>query len=460
MFKKILIANRGEIALRVIRACHELGVRAVVAYSQADRESLPVRLADEAVCVGPAASERSYRNIPALVQAALLTGCEAIHPGYGFLAENADFADIVTRCGLVFIGPRADTIERMGQKSLARETMRRAGLPVLPGTDRAVATEKEALQIAKQTGFPVMIKAIAGGGGRGKRVANDESELGRGWSMARSEALAAFGNADVYLEKFIEQPRHVEVQILGDAAGHQIVSLGERDCSLQRRLQKVVEEAPAVGLPERLRRDLATAAVKGARAVKYANAGTVEFLVDRNNHFYFLEVNSRIQVEHGVTELVTGIDLVKWQLRVAAGQPLTLRQGDIKPVGYAIQARINAENPDRDFEPCAGRVEACHFPGGPGIRVDTHLFPGYQVPPFYDSLLAKVMAWGTTRDEAIDRLGRALQELAIEGIATNIQFQRDLLANPAFRRGELHTRFVEHHLQERRRAAGLVERWS
>jgi acetyl-CoA carboxylase biotin carboxylase subunit len=426
-----------------------LGIGSVVAYSQADRESLPVRLADEAVCIGPAASDRSYRNVPALIQAAMLTGCEAIHPGYGFLAENADFAEIVERCGLVFVGPRAETIERMGHKALARETMRRAGLPVLPGTDRPLGNEKEAVQFARQIGYPVMLKAVAGGGGRGKRIAHDERELLRALPLARHEAQAAFGNADLYLEKYLDQPRHIEVQILGDADGQQVVSLGERECSLQRRLQKVVEEAPAVGISDRLRRDLAAAAVKGARAVRYANAGTFEFLVDRAGHFYFLEVNTRIQVEHGVTEAVTGIDLIKWQLRIAAGEPLALRARDIRVSGHAIECRINAENPARDFEPAAGRVEVLSLPGGPGIRVDTHLYPGYLVPPYYDSLLAKVIAWGQDREEAIARAARALDEFAVVGIATTIDFQRALLADARYRRGELHTRFVEQFMGER-----------
>jgi acetyl-CoA carboxylase biotin carboxylase subunit len=388
--------------------------------------------------------------VPAVVQAAVLTGCEAIHPGYGFLAENADFADIVGRCGLVFVGPRPDTIERMGHKSAAREAMRRAGLPVLPGTDRPVISEKEALQAARQVGYPVMLKAEAGGGGRGKRIARDERELQLALPVARSEAQAAFGNGDVYLEKFLEQPRHIEVQILGDAAGGHVVSLGERECSLQRRLQKVIEEAPAVGVSDRLRRDLAAAAVKGARAIRYANAGTFEFLVDRAGHYYFLEMNTRIQVEHGVTEAVTGVDLVKWQVRVAAGQPLTLRERDIKTTGHAIQCRINAENPTRDFEPAAGRIAALSLPGGPGVRVDTHIFDGYVVPPHYDSLIAKVIAWGQNREEAIARLARALDETVVDGIATTIGFQRRLLDDPRYRRGELHTRFVEQFLAEQR----------
>ena len=449
MFRKILIANRGEIALRIIRACRELGVTAVVAYSQADRESLPVRLADEAVCIGPAPSDRSYRNVPALVQAALLTGCEAIHPGYGFLAENADFADIVTRVGLVFIGPRAETIERMGDKSAAREAMRKAGLPILPGSDQPVSNEQQALQVARQIGYPIMLKAVAGGGGRGKRIVHDERELILGLPIARAEAQAAFGSSEIYLEKFLAQPRHIEVQLLGDANGHNVLSFGERECSLQRRLQKVIEEAPAVGLHDRLRRDISSAAVKGARAIRYANAGTMEFLLDRSGHFYFLEMNTRIQVEHGVTELVTGIDLVKWQLRIAAGQPLTLHQNDIKISGHAIECRINAENPERDFEPCAGRVEGLVLPGGPGIRVDSHLYAGYLVPPHYDSLIAKIMGAGGDREEAIQRMSRALDETTIQGITTNLEFQRSLLRDARYRAGELHTRFVEQYLHER-----------
>ncbi|MCC6629022.1 MAG: acetyl-CoA carboxylase biotin carboxylase subunit [Chloroflexi bacterium] len=448
MFRKVLIANRGEIALRIVRACRELGVRSVLAYSQADRNSLPVQLADEAVCIGPPASDRSYRNVPAVIQAALLTGCEALHPGYGFLAENADFAEIVARCGLVFIGPRPDTIEKMGDKSVARETMRRAGLPILPGSDRPIAGEAEAIQAARHVGYPVMLKAVAGGGGRGKRIAHDERELVRALPIARSEAQGAFGSSEMYLEKYLEQPRHIEVQVLGDAAGQTVLSLGERECSLQRRLQKVIEEAPAIGISDRLRRDLAAAAVKGARAVRYANAGTVEFLVDRAGRYYFLEINTRIQVEHGLTEVVTGVDLVKWQLRVAAGQPLTLRQRDLQVTGHAVEVRILAENPARDFEPAAGRVRALHLPGGPGIRVDSHLYPGCDVPPHYDSLLAKIIAWGGDRDEAITRTARALDELVVDGVATTASFQRALLDDPRYRRGELHTRFVEQYLSE------------
>jgi acetyl-CoA carboxylase biotin carboxylase subunit len=336
----------------------------------------------------------------------------------------------------------------MGNKSLARETMRRAGLPILPGSDQPVAGEAEAIQVARQVGYPVMLKAVAGGGGRGKRIAHDERELVRALPIASGEAQAAFGSGELYLEKYLEQPRHIEVQILGDAAGQTVLSLGERECSLQRRLQKVVEEAPAIGISDRLRRELAAAAVKGARAVRYANAGTVEFLVDRAGRFYFLEINTRIQVEHALTEMVTGVDLVKWQLRVAAGLPLTLRQRDIGVTGHAVEVRILAENPARDFEPAAGRVRALHLPGGPGIRVDSHLYPGSDVPPHYDSLLAKIIAWGGDRDEAIGRAARALDELVIEGVATTAAFQRALLDDPRYRRGELHTRFVEQYLSE------------
>ena len=406
LFRKVLIANRGEIALRVLRACHDLGIRAVVAYSDADRESLPVRLADEAVCIGPGPAARSYNSIPAIVSAALLTGCDALHPGYGFLAENAYLAEICAQVGVTFIGPRPETIERMGNKAAARSTMAAAGVPLVPGTDGPVETLGAARKAAAAIGFPVLIKAVAGGGGRGMRVANDDGEVVRLLPVAQAEAQAAFGNGEVYLERYLEKPRHVEVQVLGDAHGR-VVAVGERDCSIQRRHQKVLEEAPAPGLDGEIRAALFAAAVAGARSVGYENAGTLEFLLDADGRFYFMEMNTRIQVEHPVTEEVTGIDLVAWQIRIAAGLPLTIEQEAFPPRGHAIECRITAEDAAADFAPGVGTIATYVAPGGPGVRVDSHLYTGYAVPPFYDSLLAKVVTWGQDRDEAAD--GRALE---------------------------------------------------
>ncbi|MBA3451293.1 MAG: ATP-grasp domain-containing protein, partial [Chloroflexia bacterium] len=376
MFRKILIANRGEIALRILRACHDLGVRAVVAYSDVDRESLPVRLADEAVCIGPAQAARSYNNIPAIVSAALITGCDAIHPGYGFLAENAYLAENCAQVGVTFIGPRPDVIELMGNKAQARKTMQRSGVPIVPGSDGPVETLGDARQFAHHIGYPLFVKAVAGGGGRGMRVVHDEGDLVRALPLAQAEAEAAFGNGEVYLERFVERPRHIEVQVLADHFGT-IQAVGERDCSIQRRHQKLVEEAPAPNLPRKTRDALLKAAVKGAKAARYTNAGTLEFLVDPNGGYYFMEMNTRIQVEHPITEMTTGIDLVKWQLRLAAGEPLTLEQRQIVTSGHAIECRITAEDSTRDFEPNAGTVTGYIAPGGPGVRLDTHLFPGY-----------------------------------------------------------------------------------
>jgi acetyl-CoA carboxylase biotin carboxylase subunit len=417
VFRKILIANRGEIALRVLRACRELGIRSVIAYSDADRDSLPVRLSDEAVCIGPAPAARSYNNIPAIISAALVTGCDALHPGYGFLSENPSLAEICRECNITFIGPRADVMAQMGDKAVARSVMRKAGIPVMPGAEGAVHDPQAAREVAKSTGFPVLIKAVAGGGGRGMRIAWDERDLARSFSIAQTEAQAAFGNGSVYIERYLEHPRHVEVQVLADEHNH-VVTLGERDCSLQRRYQKLVEESPAPNLSNKLRDNLAKAALKGAKAINYTGAGTFEFLVDRDDRFYFTEANTRIQVEHPVTEMVTGLDLVKWQIR------------------------INAENPATNFSPCCGQITGLVFPGGPGVRVDSHLYPGYNIPPHYDSLLGKLIAWGANRDEAIARLRRALSETVVSGIDTTVGFYRKLVMDEEYCAGRLSTGFI------------------
>jgi acetyl-CoA carboxylase biotin carboxylase subunit len=449
LFKKILIANRGEIALRVLRACHDLGVRAVVAYSDADRESLPVRLADEAVCIGPAQAARSYNNIPAVITAALLTGCDAIHPGYGFLAENPYLAEVCDQVGVTFIGPRPEVIELMGNKAAARAMMKKAGVPIVPGSDGPVDNLGEARQVANRIGYPALVKAVAGGGGRGMRAVRDDAELVRALPLAQAEADAAFGNSEVYLERFVERPRHVEVQVLADDAGA-VLAIGERDCSIQRRHQKLLEEAPAPKLSAKTREALLRAAVKGAKAARYTNAGTLEFLVDPGGNLYFMEMNTRIQVEHPVTEMTTGIDLVAWQIRTAAGQRLTLSQRDCEPRGHAIECRITAENANNDFAPSVGTVDTYVAPGGPGVRVDSHLYAGYSVPPFYDSLLGKVIAWGRDRDEAAARMERALTETVITGVPQTVSFLRELVADEEFRAATLDTGFIPRFVNRRR----------
>jgi acetyl-CoA carboxylase, biotin carboxylase subunit len=445
MFRKVLIANRGEIALRILRACRDLKVPAVVAYSDVDRDSLAVRLADEAVCIGPAPAARSYTNIPALISAALVTGCDALHPGYGFLAENAYLADICQQVGVAFVGPPSEVIARMGNKAEARKLMREAGIPLLPGTDGVVQNLGDARQAARRIGYPVFIKAVAGGGGRGMRVARNDAELTRLLPLAQSEAESAFANGEIYLERYLDRPRHIEVQVLADAHGH-VYAIGERDCSLQRRHQKVLEEAPAPNLARKVRDGLLRAAVKGAKAAGYRNAGTLEFLVDREGHFFFMEMNTRIQVEHPITEAVTGLDLVAWQIRIAAGDTLQIEQRDLEPVGHAIECRITAEDALNDFAPGVGTIETYIAPGGPGIRFDSHLYPGYTVPPHYDSLLGKLIAWGRSRDEAIARLERALGETVITGVTHTVPFHRRLIADEAFRRGEVHTTYIAEFL--------------
>lgn len=443
MFKKILIANRGEIALRIIRTCKELGIKTVAVYSEADRYSLHVRFADEAVCIGPGPSKDSYLNIPRIIAAAEITNAEAIHPGYGFLAENAMFAEICESSGIKFIGPTPDAIEAMGDKALAKETMRKAGVPVIPGSDGVVETLEEAREIANEIGYPIMLKAAAGGGGKGMRMVNDESELENAWQTARAEAEAAFGNPALYIEKFIERPRHIEIQILADEYGN-VIHLGERDCSIQRRHQKLIEESPSPIVTPELREAMGQAAVKGAKSVKYRNAGTIEFLVDKNGNFYFMEMNTRIQVEHPVTEMVYGIDIVKEQIRIAAGEKLNIKQRQLKPNGHAIECRINAEDPYNGFRPSPGKITGLHFPGGFGIRVDSHIYQDYVVPPYYDSMIAKLIAHGKTRDEAITRMLRALEEFVIEGIHTTIPFHIKLLNSPEFRSGvDYDTKFID-----------------
>ena len=441
MFKKILVANRGEIAVRVIRACKELGVRSVAVHSEVDKDALHVRLADEHLCIGPPDPSLSYRNIPNILSAAEITACDAIHPGYGFLAENAHFAEVCESIGIKFIGPTSENIGTMGDKAKARDIMSRHGLPVLPGSEGEITSEQEAAEVAAKIGYPVIIKASAGGGGRGMRVVNKEDELAHAFEAARAEANAAFGNQSVYVERYFLEPRHIEVQILADERGRTIY-LGERDCSVQRRYQKLIEETPSPAVDDRLRRELGRVAVEAAQAVRYRNAGTVEFLLDKEHRFYFMEMNTRIQVEHPITEEVTGIDLVKEQIRIAAGLPLSWKQQDVKMIGHSIECRINAECPDT-FTPCAGLITRCHPPGGPGVRVDTAIEPGSQITSHYDSLIAKLIVHGLTREEALARMRRALDECVIEGIKTTIPLHRRILDDPDFQKGRFSTAFLE-----------------
>jgi len=448
VFRKVLIANRGEIALRVIRACKELGIRTVAVFSEADRESLHVRFADEDVCIGPPSARESYLNIPRILAAAEITGADAIHPGYGFLAENAEFSEICERSGITFIGPTPQQIRMMGDKATARRTMREVGVPIVPGTD-AIADAEEALAAADQIGFPVLIKASAGGGGKGMRVAASRDEFVKQFSMAKNEAGAAFGDDSVYIEKYLARPRHIEFQILGDQHGH-VVHLGERDCSIQRRHQKLVEEAPSPALDEELRRRMGEAAVRGAKAIDYVGAGTIEMLLNDDKSFYFMEMNTRIQVEHPVTEMCTGYDLVKEQIRAAAGLPISVpADRPLRLRGHAIECRINAEDPARNFAPSPGTISVFHPPGGPGVRIDTHVYAGYRVPPFYDSLLAKVICHGTNREEALARMRNALSTFVIEGVHTTIPFLREVMDHPNFVAGDVDTKFLERWTAER-----------
>lgn len=448
MFEKILIANRGEIAVRIIRACREMGIKTVAVYSEADRDSLHTLLADEAICIGPAASGQSYLNIERILAATVAMKAEAIHPGFGFLSENARFAELCEKCSIAFIGPSAEIISRMGNKSEARKTMIEAGVPVVPGSKEPVHTAEEALEMAKAIGFPVMIKASSGGGGKGMRVSWSEEDFTANFQNAQMESIKGFSDDTMYLERYVEKPRHIEFQIMADKYGN-VVHLGERDCSIQRRHQKVLEESPSVAISEELRREMGETAVRAAKAVGYENAGTIEFLLDKNKNFYFMEMNTRIQVEHPVTEFVSGIDLIKEQIRVTAGEHLSVSQEDIHIQGHAIECRINAENPSRNFMPCPGLIRNVHFPGGNGVRVDTHIYNDYRVPANYDSMLMKLIVHGKDREEAIAKMRSALGELIIEGIDTNLDFQYEILSNPVYQDGhEIDTDFIPNYFPE------------
>lgn len=445
-FNRVLIANRGEVALRVIRACREMQIETVAVYSEADRDCLHARMADRAVCIGPAPSAQSYLNVANIISAALVTGADAVHPGYGFLAENAGFARACADSGLVFVGPSPEAIDRMGDKAVARATMMAAGVPCVPGSEGAVASEDEALRFADEVGYPVLVKAAAGGGGRGMRLAFDPAELTAGLHSARAEAAVAFGDDTVYIEKYLLRPRHIEIQVLADSHGN-AVHLFERDCSVQRRHQKLIEESPSPALTPELRQAMGDAALKAVRAVDYLNAGTVEFLLDEDGRFYFMEMNTRVQVEHPVTEAITGVDVIKEQLRIAAGHEMRHpRQENLAIRGHAIEFRINAEDPSQDFRPHPGRIEVWNPPGGFGVRVDSHVYSGYHVPPNYDSLLAKLIVWGETRYEAVNRARRALDEFIVVGIPTTIPFHQAVVENEYFQRGEVYTDFVEKHI--------------
>ncbi|HEY9632417.1 MAG TPA: acetyl-CoA carboxylase biotin carboxylase subunit [Coleofasciculaceae cyanobacterium] len=441
-FSKILIANRGEIALRILRTCEEMGISTVAVHSTIDRHALHVQLADEAVCIGEPPSSKSYLNIPNIIAAALTRNATAIHPGYGFLAENARFAEICADHKISFIGPTPDAIRAMGDKSTAKETMQRAGVPTVPGSEGLLMNEQEAQAIARKIGYPIMIKATAGGGGRGMRLVRDESDLPKLFLAAQGEAEAAFGNPGVYMEKFVDRPRHIEFQILADSYGN-VIHLGERDCSIQRRHQKLLEEAPSPVLSAELREQMGTAAVMAAKSINYVGAGTVEFLLDRSGAFYFMEMNTRIQVEHPVTEMITGLDLIAEQIRVAQGEKLQLTQNQVVFKGHAIECRINAEDPDHNFRPQPGRISGYLPPGGPGVRMDSHVYTDYEIPPYYDSLIGKLIVWGPNRDAAIKRMKRALRECAITGVPTTIGFHQKILETPAFLEGEVYTNFVE-----------------
>jgi acetyl-CoA carboxylase biotin carboxylase subunit len=442
MFRKVLIANRGEIAVRIIRACKELGIQTVAVYSEADRDALHVRLADEAYCIGPTASRDSYLNFTNLMSVATLTGAEAIHPGYGFLAENADFAELCEACNITFIGPSPEAINKMGSKAVARETMHKAGVPIVPGSDGIVEDTEQALAVAEKIGYPVIIKATAGGGGKGIRVARTKEELLKGFNITQQEAATNFGNPGVYLEKYIEDFRHVEIQVMADHYGN-TVHLGERDCSIQRRLQKLIEEAPSPALTPEKREQMGADAVAAAKAVQYSGAGTIEFIYDRDGNYYFMEMNTRIQVEHPVTELITGIDLIREQILVAAGNKLSFTQEDVTFNGWAIECRINAENPERNFMPSPGELTMYLPPGGLGVRIDSSAYPGYVIPPYYDSMIAKLIVWGKDREDAIRRMRRALDEFVIEGIDTTIPFHQRVFEHEAFISGHFNTKFLE-----------------
>ena len=447
MFDKILIANRGEIAVRIIRACREMGIKTVAVYSEADKDSLHTLLADEAICIGPAPSGQSYLNMERILAATVATKAEAIHPGFGFLSENARFAEMCQKCNITFIGPSADVINKMGNKSEARKTMMEAGVPVVPGGKEPVHTTEEALEMAKKIGFPVMIKASSGGGGKGMRVSRGEEDFEANFQNAQMESIKGFSDDTMYLERYVERPRHIEFQIMADKYGN-VIHLGERDCSIQRRHQKVLEESPSVAISEELRKEMGETAVRAAKAVNYENAGTIQFLLDKNGNYYFMEMNTRIQVEHPVTEMVSGMDLIKEQIRVAAGEPLSVSQDEIRIEGHAIECRINAENPAKNFMPCPGLITNVHIPGGTGVRVDTHIYNEYKVPANYDSMLMKLIVHGRNREEAIARMRSALGELIIEGIDTNLDFQFEILGNPAYQAGDINTDFIPKQFPE------------
>ena len=446
MFSKILIANRGEIAVRIIRACKEMDIRTVAIYSEADRNSLHVRLAEEAICVGGPKAEQSYLNIPAIISAAEITDVEGIHPGYGFLSQNAHFAEICESCNITFIGPSAQAIRLMGDKLAAKDLMRKTGIPIIPGSMVAIRNKEDALKTARRIQYPVIVKAAAGGGGRGMRVCHNDVRLISALMTCQAEAEASFGNNDVFVEKYLEEPRHIEFQILADKSGHTI-HLGERDCTIQRRHQKLIEESPSPAVDPKLRRKMGELAVRAAKAAGYSSAGTVEFLLNKDGTFYFIEMNTRIQVEHPVTEMVTGIDLVKEQIRIAAGASLDIKQDDVSLEGWAIECRINAEDPTNGFSPCPGRISVYHEPGGRGVRIDSHAFAGYDVPPFYDSLLAKLITFGKTRQEAIRVMQRALEEFFIEPIRTTIPLHKQIFSDPTFWRGQIATDYIDRKLQ-------------
>ena len=444
MFGKILIANRGEIAVRIIRACREMGIRTVAVYSEADRDALHTQLADEAVCIGKAQSTDSYLNMERILSATIATKAEAIHPGFGFLSENSRFVEMCEKCNVAFIGPSAEVISRMGNKSEAKNTMRRAQVPVVPGTKEPIYTVAEAQEAVKEIGFPVMIKASAGGGGKGMRVARNEQEFAKLFETAQQESVHSFSDNTMYLERFVENPRHVEVQILADKYGN-VVHLGERDCSVQRRHQKMIEESPCIAIADKLRKRMGETAVRAAKAAGYESAGTIEFLLDQSGEFYFMEMNTRIQVEHPVTEFVSGVDLIKEQIRIAAGEPLSVRQKDIEIRGHAMECRINAEDPERHFMPCPGRITDLHLPGGNGIRVDTAVYNDYAIPPYYDSMIAKIIVYDKDRRSAIRKMISALGEVAIEGVKTNVDFLYELLNQPDFQEGNITTDFIPQH---------------
>ncbi|MFL2843117.1 MAG: acetyl-CoA carboxylase biotin carboxylase subunit [Coraliomargaritaceae bacterium] len=446
MIKKVLIANRGEIALRIVRACNELGIKTLAVYSEADVQSLHVQLADEAICIGPAVSNQSYLKSDRIIAAAEIADVDAIHPGYGFLAENAEFAEQCADCKIKFIGPSTDAIINFGDKAKARDMAVKAKVPVIPGSDGVIDNEKEALKVAKEIGFPVIIKAVAGGGGKGMRTAHNAVAFAKEFNSARNEAEKAFGNGAVYLEKFLEAPRHIEIQVLGDQFGN-VIHLGERDCSVQRRHQKLIEEAPSPFISDETRKKMGRDAVKLAKSVNYEGAGTIEFLVDSKQNYYFIEMNTRIQVEHGVTEEVTGVDLVKEQLLIASGQKLSYEQKDIKFIRHAIECRVCAEDPARNFAPCPGEISLYYPPGGHGVRIDSHVYGGYTIPPHYDSMISKVITFGRNRELALDRMDRALKEYLIRGINTNISFSRAIIKDPTFRSGSATTKYIEEFMK-------------